>query len=217
MNILNSHIVLVINRNYQILGVTTPQKCFVTMCSSSNGENLASKAVIIDYDRDEKGNYIFDSPTNIKPVFFDEWIKQEIRPFDNFISTTKQKIRIPTVLQAHNCTKIGYRELKPNNRNLIMRYGNRCAYTNQILTNKTFSKDHIIPKSRWKEMGKHGSPDIWENVVPCHKDVNSAKGNRLNSEAGLQLLVKPSAPRPIPMSELIKDIRSRDWELFLYK
>jgi len=216
-NLLHKHIILVINRNFQILGVTTPQKCFVSMCSSHDGENLAAKAVVVDYNKDENGNYLFDSPSIINPVFWDEWIQQEIRPFDNYITTPNQKIRIPTVLQAHNCTKIGFRELKPTNKNLIQRYGNKCAYTNQTLTNKTFSKDHIIPKSRWRELGKSGSEDSWENLVPCHKDVNSKKGNQLNSEAGLTLLVKPSTPRPIPMSEIIRECRSRDWELFMHK
>ncbi len=217
MNILHSNIVLVINRNYQILGVTTPKQCFVSMCSCSDGENLAAKAVIIDYNKDSNGNYLFDEPSNIQPVFWDDWINQEVRPFDNFITTPKQRIRIPTVLQAHNCNKVGYKELKPTNKNLSARYGNRCAYTNQVLTKTTFSKDHVIPKSRWKQMGKSGSADTWDNLVPCHKDVNQKKGSRLNEEIGLKLLVKHSKPRPIPISESIKEIRSRDWNLFMHK
>ncbi len=114
-NLLNSQIVLVINRNFQILGITTPKQCFVSMCSCSSGDNLAAKAVIIDYPQDERGNYLFDAPNLVNPVFWNDWVKEPIRPFDNYITTPKQKIRIPTVLQAHNCTKIGFRELKPNN------------------------------------------------------------------------------------------------------
>jgi 5-methylcytosine-specific restriction endonuclease McrA len=216
-DILNQHIVLVINRNFQILGITTPKQALISMCSSSDGENLASKSIIIDYEKDGEGEYSFDKPINMKPVFWDEWLEQEIRPFDNFVVTPKRKIRIPTVLQAHNCTKIGFKELKPTNRNLLSRYGNRCAYTNKLLTIKSMTKDHIIPKSRWKELGKSGSPDGWDNLVPCDKELNHKKGNSLNEEIGLKLLVKVSAPRPIPISELIKEVRSRDWELFMHK
>ena len=77
--------------------------------------------------------------------------------------------------------------------------------------------DHVIPKSRWNELGKIGSPDIWENLVPCEKTLNHKKGNSLNEEIGLKLLVKPSAPKPLPISEMIKEIRSRDWEIFMHK
>lgn len=216
-DILNKQIVLVINRNFQIIGITTPQKSFVSMCSSSDGENLAAKAIIINYPQNESGDYLFETPLDIIPVFWDEWVKQEIRPFDNYVSTARQKIRIPTVLQAHNCTKIVTRTLKPTNRNLLSRYNNRCAYTNKVLTASSMTKDHIIPKSRWKELGKSGSADTWENLVPCDKVLNHKKGNFLNEEIGLKLLVKPSAPRAIPVSELIKEVRSIDWNLFFHK
>lgn len=215
--ILNQNIVLVINRNFQILGITTPKQALVSMCSSSDGENLAAKAIIIDYEKDENGEYLFDKPINMEPVFWDKWVEQEIRTFDNFVITPKRKIRIPTVLQAHNCNKIGFKELKPTNRNLLARYGNRCAYTNKPLTIKNMTKDHIIPKSRWKQLGKSGTCDGWDNLVPCDKELNHKKGNSLNEEIGLKLLVKVSAPRPIPISELIKEVRSRDWELFMHK
>lgn len=216
-DLLNKHVVLVINRNYQILGTTTPQKAFVSMSSSYNGEDLSAKPVIIDYPKDENGIYNFDTPTFILPVFFDEWIKQEIRSFDEYISTPRLKIRIPSVLQAHNCDKISIRHLKPTKRNLFIRYGGKCAYTNKQLSLSNMTVDHITPKSRWKALGKSGSPDTWENLVPCDKDLNHKKGNQLNEEIGLKLLVKPSAPRPIPISELIREIRHRDWALFMHK
>src|ERR1017187_8929457 len=216
-NLLNQNIVLVINRNYQILGVTCPQKAFVSMCSLADGENLAAKAVIIDYEKDQEGNFILDYVTNIQPVFWDEWIKQEVRPCDNYISTPKIRIRIPTVLQAHNYSKMGFRTLKPNNVNLVRRYGNKCAYTDKILSKRNLTKDHVIPISRWKELGKSGDVHGWENVVLCDKSLNHKKGNSLNEEIGLQLRIKPTTPAPIPISELIKEIRSSDWKIFFHK
>ena len=77
--------------------------------------------------------------------------------------------------------------------------------------------DHCIPKSRWAELGKKGSPDGWDNLLLCDKETNHKKGNRLNEEIGLKTLIKPTAPKPIPVSELIKEIRHRDWNLFLHK
>lgn len=187
------------------------------MCSTSNGEEPAAKAMNIEYEMDREGNYLFDSVVNISPLSFDEWIKQPIRNFDNYVSTTKQKIRVPTVIQAVNCTKIVVKRLRPTKENLLKRYGYKCAYTNKKLTLSNTSIDHVIPKSRWKELGRAGSSDSWDNLVPCDKHVNYKKGNKLNQEAGLKLLIKPSTPLPIPVSELITNVRSRDWELFLHK
>lgn len=218
MDILNKQIVLVINRNFQIIGTTSPRQAITSMCSTCDGENLAAKGVSISYAKDESGGYLFDFVESVIPMFWDDWIKEEVRSFDNYVTTAKLlKIRIPTVLQAHNCTKIVVRTLKPTNKNLFMKYGGRCAYTNKQLTLSSMTKDHIIPKSRWYELGKTGSPDGWDNVVPCDKTVNHKKGNLLNSEAGLSLLVTPSAPRPIPVSELISEIRNRDWAIFKHK
>lgn len=217
-NVLNHHIVLVINRGYQVLGVTTPRKAIVAMCSSSNGVDLAAKGMAIEYPKNEMGGYIFDDgPSNIIPMFWDEWQKQEIRNFDSFITTAKTRIRIPTVLLAYNCDKTVYRSLRPTKRNIYLKYGRKCAYTGQELSLSSMSVDHVIPKSRWKELGKSGSADSWENLVPCEKNLNHKKGNRLNSEIGLELLIKPSAPKNMPISQFIKEIRSKDWEIFLHK
>ena len=48
------------------------------------------------------------------------------------------------------------------------------------------------------------------------KKVNSRKGSKLPDEAGLKLLRRPSAPREIPVTQLIRNTyQVRDWEVFL--
>ena len=70
--------------------------------------------------------------------------------------------------------------------------------------------DHIIPRSR-------GGTDNWTNVVGCSKDINSKKGNRLNSEVGLKLLKNPTVPQPVPVYVLIKKAKHEDHNHFISK
>ncbi len=217
MSILDKQIVLLINRNYQIIGTTTPKRAIVAMLSSSDGENLAAKAIAIDYEGNDKDGYNFESPINVRAMHWDEWQNEKIRNFDNYISTTNAKYRIMTVLQAHNYSKIPVKEFRPTAKHIFEKYNNICAYTGQKLTPATKTLDHVIPVSRWKELGKTGSPDNWKNLAPCLKEVNHKKGNKLNSEANLKLIYELSAPKPIPVSELIDCARFRDWQIFSHK
>ena len=70
--------------------------------------------------------------------------------------------------------------------------------------------DHVVPKSR-------GGSDEWENLVTIRKDINSKKGNRLNSEIGLKLIRQPVKPKAVDVMYLIREARHKDWEHFLIK
>ena len=83
-----------------------------------------------------------------------------------------------------------------------------CQYTGKKIDRHTATVDHVLPRSR-------GGDDTWTNMVLCSKDVNTKKGNKLNSEAGLKLLKIPVTPQPIPMSSLIKEAKHVDWKHFL--
>lgn len=82
-----------------------------------------------------------------------------------------------------------------------------CQYTGVELTNKTFSLDHIIPRSK-------GGRDNWHNLVAAHKDVNSKKGNKFNHEVGLKLLKKPVAPLSLPLCAIYSEIKHPDHQHF---
>jgi len=52
--------------------------------------------------------------------------------------------------------------------------------------------------------------------VLAHREVNTRKADRLPQEAGLHLRVRPTAPRPLPVSVFIRNHHSvADWEHFL--
>jgi 5-methylcytosine-specific restriction endonuclease McrA len=179
----------------------------------NSGDEFVSAAVGFDIQRPEleDGNYDLDNMVaNARPVTWSEWVKLPIRPFDDVIHTSKLIIRVPTVIMAQNFNKVIHKRPKVTNYAVLERDKMTCQYTGVKLTRKTATVDHILPKSK-------GGKDTWENMVAAHIDVNLKKGNKLNHEIGLKLLKAPKAPAPMPVGQAIKEVRHKDWELFMIR
>jgi len=97
---------------------------------------------------------------------------------------------------------------KPSKDAIWIRDSGTDQYTGKKLRRDEATIDHVLPQSR-------GGTNAWENLALTAKEINSRKGNRLNSEIGLRLIREPRAPRPIPLSQLIREIRHQDWKRFL--
>lgn len=208
MSVLSREEVLVLNRVWQVIGTCTIRDAFTALNSTETGQHLAAWAMQIEYAQNENGSWDMSQPTVQQPIPFEEWIKLPVRDIDLFVCTPKLKIRVPSVIVVTKYDKIPKKSKKLNAKNLSERDGHRCQYTGVKLTKKTFSKDHIIPRSR-------GGKDDWTNVVACHIDVNLKKRDRTPDEAGLKLLKQPKAPPLLPVSCTITEIRHRDWKWFL--
>ena len=206
---LNKRSVLVVNRAWMVLGTVTIKQALIQMNSSSNGEP-AGQGFDFEYEYLGDNMWNFDSPKNITPLNFEEWINLPIRPFDEVIHTSRLSIRIPNVVMAVNCDKSHLRHVTLSSKNIKERDGNVCQYTGIKLPAHMLNIDHVIPKSR-------GGKDTWENLVACDKRLNSIKGNKTPEEAGLKLIRKPKEPLPSTAASLIKEIRHREWEIFLRK
>jgi hypothetical protein len=188
------------------IGWSTPSEAFTQLMSGKDGSPPAL-ALDIEYELGPDGKPDFSKLSYFIPKTWDEWLQVPVREWDMSINTVKYKIRVPTVIICPKFKTMIMKQVKPTIQALKRRDSNRCQYTGQLLTNKTLSKDHVLPRSK-------GGKDTWENLVLCHKEVNSKKGNRLNHEIGLQLLKKPVAPKAIPLCELIKDIKHPDHGFF---
>lgn len=190
-DVLSKATVLVLNRNWQAINVKTPQEVFGMLASNT--------ATALDITPDG----------NLLPVRWEEWVTLPIRDTDNTVGTVKGAIRVPTVIVLANFSKVPKKRPKFGTRGIWERDGGRCQYTGRALKPGEGNIDHIIPRSR-------GGKSTWENCVLAHKEVNSRKGSRLPEEAGLKLLRKPTVPREVPVSALIKNQhRVKDWEIFL--
>lgn len=202
--------VLTVNRNWLVLGTTTIRNAIKSLFSSPDGDLMAAKGFVIDYEYLGDNTWNFEKLIDIRPVELEEWLNLDIRPFDSGIKTAHREVRVPTVIMAQNCTKTHLRSIKLSARAIMERDNYTCQYTGKQLPRHKLNIDHVLPRDK-------GGTDSWTNLVTCDKDLNSKKGNKLNSEMGLKLIKEPKAPVPKPASALIKEIRYKDWEFFIGK
>ena len=209
-NVSNKLICLNLNAQWQPVGFKTVKDAIVDLCGGESDGKPTSMALDIDYNVLDNGEPDLSEPKSMNPVPWSEWIKLPIRSWDLTINSPSMTIRVPTVIIATNFTKMPVKHFKgkPSKEAIYNRDDGRCQYTGKKLTREEFTIDHIIPRSR-------GGADNWTNMVGCAKDVNSKKGNSLNSEIGLKLLKTPTTPQPVPVYALIKEAKHEDWRHFL--
>lgn len=188
---LHKNIVLVLNRNWQAIDVTTPASAF---CQMSTG--VATGLDIHGSD-------------HMVPTPWKDWLKLPVRESDQAVGTPSGPLRAPTVIVLARFSKVPLKRPKFNARNLWTRDGGRCQYTGRELRPGEGNIDHILPRSR-------GGETTWENCVLADRKVNTRKANKTPKEAGLKLHRQPEAPRALPVTVLLRQRETlEDWEPFL--
>lgn len=189
-NILNKSTVLVLNRHWQAIHVKTPAEAFCMMASDA--------ATALDIS---EGAFV--------PTKWDAWLRLPVRECDQAVNTSRGPVRVPTVVIALNYARVPMRRPRFGVRGIWERDGGMCQYTGRKLLPKEGNIDHVVPRSR-------GGKTNWENCVLAHREVNSAKADRLPHEAGLRLHKQPLAPRAKPASAFIRNQHGvADWGHFL--
>jgi 5-methylcytosine-specific restriction endonuclease McrA len=208
-SVVNKAICLNLNANWQPVGFKTVKDAIIDLCGSDNNKPT-SLALDIDYELDEHGDPIMSEAKSMNPVSWSEWMLLPIRSWDLTISSVNRIYRVPTVIIATNYSKmpVKYFKGKPSKDAIYNRDNGICQYSGKKVDRHSATVDHIVPRSK-------GGADSWTNLVLCSKDINSKKGNKTNSEAGLTLLKAPIAPQPIPVYSLIKEAKHEDWKHFL--
>lgn len=203
-DIAHKAIVLKLNKLWKPVGVELVSK---TICDLMTG---VVQALDIVYALNEDGTPDSNQYEYINPVTWDEWIQLPVRPWDLSIHSTFMHIRVPTVVITNHFAKVPEKRFqkKPTKEGLFIRDNGTDAYTGQEIAFEDATIDHVIPKDR-------GGEDTYENTVLTTKKINNDKGNKLNSEAGLKLLINPHQPKPIQVSQTIRKARHQDWKHFL--
>jgi 5-methylcytosine-specific restriction endonuclease McrA len=205
MSILSKNCVLKLNSYWVPLRPETPEKIFIDMAKDT------VRALNIEYPVLENGSIDFDnSPSKVEAVTWEEWVALPVREYDSFVSTSKQKIRIPTVVVCTVYGKVPMKKPRLSPQNIYKRDNGTCQYTGKKLSHGEWNIDHIIPRDK-------GGKSTWENMVVCDRKVNSAKGNKFNHEVGLNLIRKPKAPSLVSACATINEATHRDWKHFLMK
>lgn len=200
-SVVNKAIVLQLNRSWQPIGFRTVKQAIIAMC----GGDGTPPALAMDIEIDSDGNL-----SNAVPIKWDEWTKLPVRESDLSIATRNGKIRVPTVIICPNFSKMPTRKPRLTKGAIYARDRGVCQYSGRRLSRSEATLDHILPRSR-------GGRDSFGNLVLCHREINSMKGNKLNEEAGLKLMREPKEPMPMPISATIREARHPHWEPFLHR
>lgn len=153
MNHLNQKSVLVLDANWQVTNVTTPEVAITNMAKD------AVTAVICHGEND------------FEVVGWDRWLTLEVAPDEEAISTVRLRIKIPHVVLAVNYreAKKRVKRIKPTVRAMAKVYEGRDFYTGKHIGNRG-TRDHLKPQCR-------GGEDTWENMVWTAPEINQLKGN----------------------------------------
>jgi 5-methylcytosine-specific restriction endonuclease McrA len=184
-------IVLVLNRNWQAIGVKTPAETIGMLMTD------AATALNVDFN-------------NMYPVKWADWIKLPISDNDLVINTVNRSFKVPKIIVLCKFDKVPKRRPKFSAKNIWIREKGICAYSGKKLSPNEGNIDHLIPKSR-------GGQTTWENCVLAHKEINAKKGNKTPEEAGLKLLITPEPPKELPVTFFIKNrYKIQEWNFFLH-
>jgi len=205
-SILDKPIVLALNRAWQVIGHRTVRQAIVAL-TGGDRENPPAVGLDIAYPRVGEG-WDFERPLYLNPVKWDEWIALPLRDFDLSISSANLRVRVPTVIVATQFARMPLKQPRLCRASIYERDGGRCMYTGEFVGRDGGNLDHVVPRSR-------GGENTFENLVWAKKSVNSAKADRLPSEAGLRLIRPPSAPKRVPASATIREAKHPDWNHFI--
>lgn len=179
--------VLVLNRHYQPVHVTTAKRAF----------SLLYLGVAQALDR------------SLRAFDFESWSQLSAEMEDDVVHTIDRAVRIPRVIVLQIYDRLPRTKIRFSRHNIYMRDGNTCQYCGRELARTELNLDHVVPRSQ-------GGRTTWENVVCCCVDCNLAKGARTPAQAGVRLLKPPQRPRWTPTFRAAGDrVRYREWLPFL--
>ncbi len=183
--------VLVLNRSYQAVQVTTVQRA---ICHLVKG---TAKVITPDWTTHT----------------LEEWIEAS-RFYTNgngkMIHSPSLSFLAPDAIYLVTFDRLPRVEVVFSRANLLIRDRYTCQYCGKSVKNpKDRTIDHILPRSR-------GGKTTWDNVVLCCRKCNLKKGDRTPEEAGMKLLSKPRAPRweSLIMEDFPRE-KKKAWRQFL--
>jgi 5-methylcytosine-specific restriction endonuclease McrA len=180
--------VLVLNRVFQPVQLTTAKRAFVLMYG---GAATALDASGEEYD-------------------FDLWRSLPVRAEDDYIPIVGGTLRVPRVLHLHQYDRTPKVTVRLTRRNLMFRDAHQCQYCGKRPPLRELNIDHVQPRSR-------GGPDSWENLVTACRVCNLRKGWRTPEEANMRLQRRPFRPKWSTTAQILlgSATKYREWEPFL--
>lgn len=179
--------VLVLNRSYLPIHVTTVQRAFVLLYRGM------AKAVDDKYET-------FD---------FLAWRELEIGGDDDAIGIVGGALRVPRVILLAVFDRVPRRHVRFSRTNIYARDRNTCQYCGRHHARSQLNLDHVVPRAQ-------GGRSTWENVVCSCVECNRRKGGRTPKQAAMRLIRTPERPRWTPLAGTLIGRRDYpEWKPFL--
>jgi 5-methylcytosine-specific restriction endonuclease McrA len=179
--------VLVLNRNYQPVHVTSVKRAFTLLYIG------AARVVQPDFST-------FD---------FESWAELGHAAGYDVIHTVGRAIAIPRVIVLQIYDRLPTTKVRFSRLNIYSRDANTCQYCARQLPRIDLNLDHVIPRAR-------GGRTTWENIVCCCITCNLKKGAKLPHEAGMKLIRQPVRPKWTPSFRTPNGkVAYREWLPFL--
>jgi len=184
--------VLVLNRSFYAVNITSWQRALSLV--------YINHAEVVDQE--------------YRTYSFEDWRQLSTMTKDHpagYINTPNLKIAIPEVIALKLYDRLPTTDIKFTRRNIYEHYNYRCCYCGKKLSSSELNLEHVIPRCR-------GGKTTWANIVTSCIPCNLKKGSMLPSEAGMELLIKPSKPKwrgtiPLILQSPVK-MRS-SWQRFI--
>ena len=158
--------VLVVNRHFQPVQLTTARRAFVLLYA---GSALAM---------DETGE-LHDFPA---------WRRLPVRDRDHSVPIIGGALRVPRVVHLRRYERVRRPSIRLTRKNVMLRDNHQCQYCQRRPPIRDLNIDHVVPRSR-------GGGDSWENLVTACRPCNVKKGWRTPDEASMHPIRPPLPPR----------------------
>ncbi len=191
-----SYSVLVLNRYYAAVRITTVRRAFVLL--------YREMAEVIHLEDGQYANYDFQSWCEVS-----ELLAGQKNGHDDWVRAVSFEIRVPRVVRLLRFDRLMLPAPRFNRRNLLARDGHRCQYCGSHYPSSQLSLDHVIPRSR-------GGETNWDNVVCSCLSCNTRKGGRTPNEARMHLIRSPARPKHCPQLTMkLGNPRYESWKTFV--
>ncbi len=162
---------LVLNRNWQAVGVNTVSRSLVKVWNEG--------ARIVD-------------PADYQQYDWEDWARLAPREDEECIRTRWLKIRVPEVITLTQYDKLPTNSVAFSRRNVFKRDRFTCQYCGHQPGKDELTIDHVLPRAQ-------GGISSWTNCVLACIECNSRKANRTPDQARMPLAREPERPVWRPM------------------
>ncbi len=177
---------LILNRNWQPVGVTTVARAVVKIWNET--------ARVVD-------------PADYQTYSWSDWAKFCPADDEMAIRNAHTRFRVPEVITLTNYGRVPNNVVTFSRRNVFKRDHFTCQYCGCQPGSEELTIDHVVPRS-------FGGETSWENCVLACVECNSRKAARTPGQARMKLLKQPVRPKWKPFYAMQK-FRIDSWSRFI--